>query len=50
MSETRQSPSDEDAALEREIRADCKFSVSEAIGQMAGGDLMKDVSPVPPKR
>jgi hypothetical protein len=35
MSETRQPPSDEDAELEREIRADPKFSLSKAIGRMA---------------
>jgi hypothetical protein len=42
-------PSDKDAELQREILADRKFSLSEAIGRMAGG-LMKGVSPVTPKR
>ena len=42
-------PSDKDAELEREILADRKFSLGEAIGRMAGG-LMKGVSPVTPKR
>jgi hypothetical protein len=49
MSETQQ-PSDNDAELEREIRADRKFSLSEAIGRMAGPGMMKGVSPVTPKR
>src|SRR4029453_39925 len=49
MSETQQ-PSDKDAELEREIRADRKFSLSEAIGRMAGPGMMKGVSPVSPKR
>ena len=35
-----------DAELEREIRAGRKFSVSEAIGRMAGPGMMKGVSPV----
>lgn len=42
--------SEKDAELEREIRADRKFSLSEAIGRMAGGGLLKGVSPVSPKR
>src|SRR5262245_35566541 len=50
MSETRRPPSDEDAALEREIRADRKFSLGEAIGRMAGPGMMKGVSPVSPKQ
>jgi hypothetical protein len=43
-------PSGEGQDLEREIRADRKFSLSEAIGRMAGGDLMKGASPVTRKR
>ena len=35
-----------DADLEREIRADRKFSLAEAIGRMAGPGAMKGVSPV----
>jgi hypothetical protein len=50
MSENRDPPTDKDAELEREIRADRKFSLSEAIGRMAGGGLMKGVSPITPKR
>jgi hypothetical protein len=50
MSENRDPPTEKDAELEREIRADRKFSLSEAIGRMAGGGLMKGVSPVTPKR
>lgn len=42
--------SEKDAELEREIRADRKFSLSEAIGRMAGGGMLKGVSPVSPKR
>jgi hypothetical protein len=43
-------PSGEDAELERRIRADRKFSLSEAIGRMAGGGVMKGASPVTRKR
>jgi len=43
-------PSGEHADLEREIRADRKFSLSEAIGRMAGGGMMKGASPVSPAR
>src|SRR5262249_42832164 len=47
MREERETtPSGEDADLEREIRAGRKFSLSEAIGRMAGGGLMKGASPV----
>jgi hypothetical protein len=42
--------SGERADLEREIRADRKFSLSEAIGRMAGGGMMKGASPVSPTR
>jgi hypothetical protein len=38
-----------DAELEREIRAGRKFSVTEAIGRLAGPGMMKGVSPVTPK-
>jgi hypothetical protein len=38
--------SEADAQLEREIRADRKFSLSEAIGRMAGPGGMKGASPV----
>jgi hypothetical protein len=50
MSDTPKPPSDKDAELQREIRADRKFSLSEAIGRMAGGGMMKGVSPVTPKQ
>ena len=40
---------DRDAEIEREIRTNRKFSLSEAIGRMAGG-LMKGGSPVTRKR
>jgi hypothetical protein len=43
-------PKGEDADLEGDIRADRKFSLSEAIGRMAGSDLMKGASPVTGKR
>ena len=42
-------PSDEDAELEREIRSQRKYSLTEAIGR-AAGDLMKGASPVTSKR
>jgi len=42
--EKRQSK--EDAELEREIRAGRKFTLSEAIGRMAGPGAMKGVSPI----
>jgi hypothetical protein len=35
-----------DAELEREVRAERKFSLAEAIGRMAGPGMMKGVSPV----
>src|SRR5262245_25152804 len=34
-----------DAELEREIRAERKFTLSEAIGRLAGPGMMKGVSP-----
>jgi len=50
MNDNQKPPSDADAELEREIRADRKFSLSEAIGRMAGPGMMKGVSPVTRKR
>jgi hypothetical protein len=52
MSENRDAPSekDKDAELQREVRADRKFSLSEAIGRMAGSGMMKGVSPITRKR
>ena len=51
MSENRDAtPPNEDEGLEREVRANRKFSLSEAIGRMAGGDLMKGGSPVTRKQ
>jgi hypothetical protein len=35
-----------DAELEREIRAERKFTLAEAIGRLAGPGMMKGVSPV----
>jgi hypothetical protein len=48
--EPSKAPGDVDKELEREVRADRKFSLSEAIGRMAGPGMMKGVSPVPPKQ
>jgi hypothetical protein len=42
--------SEADAALEREIRAERKFTLSEAIGRMAGPGAMKGASPVTRKQ
>jgi len=39
-----------DAELERQVRAERKFSLSEAIGRMAGPGAMKGVSPVDRKQ
>lgn len=50
MSETPQPPSDKDAELEREILADRKFTLSEAIGRMAGPGMMKGISPITRKQ
>jgi hypothetical protein len=50
MTEPAKPPSDKDAELEREIRAERKFTLSEAIGRMAGPGMMKGVSPVPPQQ
>src|SRR5262249_36911353 len=38
--------SEADAQLQREIRAERKFSLSEAIGRLAGPGAMKGASPV----
>ena len=43
-------PSEEDAELERQIRADRKFTLSEAIGRLAGPGAMKGASPVDRKQ
>ena len=43
-------PELDDAELRRSILGDRKFSLEEAIGRMAGGDLMKGASPVTRKR
>ena len=49
MSETKQPPgSPSPADIEREIRRGRKFSVSDAIGRVGGGGLLKGASPVPP--
>jgi hypothetical protein len=42
--------SEADAELERQIRAERKFSLTEAIGRMAGPGAMKGVSPVDRKQ
>lgn len=39
-----------DAELQREIRAGRKFTLSEAIGRMAGPGAMKGVSPISRKK
>jgi hypothetical protein len=48
--ENRDTPPSDEAELEREIRAERKFSLAEAIGRMAGGGLMKGASPVSPRQ
>ena len=49
MSETKQPPgSDAAADVEREIRRGRTFSLSDAIGRLGGGDMLKGASPVPP--
>jgi hypothetical protein len=50
MSENQKPRSEADADLEREVRGDRKFSLSEAIGRMAGPGMMKGVTPVSAKR
>jgi len=42
--------SEADAQLEREIREGRKFSLEEAIGRLAGPDMMKGVSPATRKQ
>src|SRR5690348_5256357 len=42
----RKRRSERDAELERQIRAERKFSLSEAIGRMAGPGAMKGASPI----
>lgn len=44
------SPTQADIELQREIRSGRKFSLSEAIGRMAGPGAMKGVSPISRKR
>jgi hypothetical protein len=49
MSETKQPPGSDSAAdVEREIRRGRKFSLSDAIGRLGGGGMLKGASPVPP--
>ena len=43
-------PSEGDADLAREIQAERKFSLAEAIGRLAGPGIMKGVSPVARKQ
>lgn len=46
----KKDPSQSDADLQREIRNERKFSLSEAIGRLAGPGAMKGASPVTRKR
>jgi hypothetical protein len=49
MSETKQPPpSDDAAAVEREIRRGRTFSLSDAIGRLGGEGMLKGASPVAP--
>ncbi len=48
--ETPRPPSEQEAELERQIRAERKFSLTEAIGRLAGPGMMKGTSPVTCKR
>ena len=51
MSESPEKPrSGADAQLEREVRADRKFTLAEAIGRLAGPGSMKGASPVARKQ
>ena len=51
MGDDHPKPSAEaDAELEREIRAERKFTLAEAIGRLAGPGMMKGVSPVTRKQ
>src|SRR5262245_24916284 len=43
-------PSEGDADLAREIHAERKFSLAEAVGRLAGAGMMKGVSPVTRKQ
>jgi len=43
-------PGGADAELEREIRAGRKFTITDAIGRLAGPGMMKGVSPVAPEQ
>ena len=43
-------PPQSDEELEREIRKGRKFSVEDALGRMAGQDMMKGGSPVSPRQ
>jgi hypothetical protein len=47
MSDDKDTPRPEaDAELEREIRGECKFTLAEAIGRLAGPGALKGESPV----
>jgi len=49
MSETKQPPGSDSASdIEREIRRGREFSLSDAIGRLGGGGMLKGASPVPP--
>ena len=50
QSDQNQQRSEADEALEREIRAERKFTLTEAIGRLAGPGSMKGASPVAPKQ
>jgi hypothetical protein len=50
MSDPNTHRSEADAELEREIRKERKFSLSEAIGRLAGPGAMKGASPVARQR
>jgi hypothetical protein len=51
MSENKDASSaDRKAAIEREARANRKFSLNEAIGQLAGGEFTKGGTPITRKR
>src|SRR5262245_48261252 len=50
MSDEKPKKAEADAELERQIRAERKFSLAEAIGRMAGPGSMKGASPVDRKQ
>src|SRR5215468_1084663 len=51
MAENRDTPPpSEESDLEREIRSGRQFSLSEALGRMGGGDMLKGASAVSPER